>query len=40
MFHTFLLDENNNIILVGDPVESMEIKELLKDIINRTITKN
>lgn len=28
VFHTFLLDENNRIIIVGDPTESDEIEKL------------
>lgn len=28
-FHTFLLDKNNNVILVGNPIENEKIKELM-----------
>lgn len=29
LFHTFLLDENNNLILVGSPLQTKKMKELL-----------
>lgn len=29
LFHTFLLDENNNVILVGSPLQTKKMKELL-----------
>lgn len=34
IYHTFLLNERDSIILVGDPLESMEIKELFKKTID------
>lgn len=30
LYHAFLLDERNNIILVGNPVENKKIKEIFK----------
>lgn len=35
MFHTFLLDGNNNVILVGNPLYNEDIKKLFLDIINK-----
>jgi len=33
MFHTFLLDENNNVILVGDILHNTKKEQEFKDII-------
>lgn len=37
MFHTFLLDENNHIILVGNPLHNSNVKVLLTDILEDRI---
>lgn len=34
MYHTFLLDENNNIILVGNPLHNKKIEKLFLDILD------
>lgn len=33
IYHTFVLDENNNILLVGDPLRNEEIEKLLYELI-------
>lgn len=33
IYHTFVLDENNNIVLVGDPLRNEEIEKLLYKLI-------
>lgn len=35
--HTFLLDENNNVILVGNPTHSLKLKELYDKIIGEKL---
>lgn len=37
--HSFLLDENNNVILVGDPLYNKEIKELFYKIVEEKLGK-
>lgn len=32
-FHTLLLDKNNNVLLVGNPVENKKIEELFWQIV-------
>ena len=34
LFRTFLLDENMNVVLVGDPIRNKEINEIFWDILN------
>ena len=34
LFHTFLLDENMNVVLVGDPIRNKEINKIFWDILN------
>lgn len=29
MYHTFLMDEDNNVILVGDPLKNKKIKKIV-----------
>lgn len=33
LFHTFLLDENMNVVLVGDPISNKEINKIFWDIL-------
>ena len=33
LFHTFLLDENMNVVLVGDPIRNKEINKIFWDIL-------
>lgn len=33
--HTFLLDENNNVVLVGNPLQNKKIKEMFYNIVRR-----
>lgn len=35
MFHTFLLDKNNNIVLVGNPIKNKKIRKRFLEIMNR-----
>lgn len=35
--HTFLLDENNNVILVGNPTHTVKLKELYDKVINEKL---
>lgn len=37
MYHTFLLDEKNNVIFVGNPLVSKEMKEKVCHIINKRL---
>ena len=37
MFHTFLLDRENRIVLVGNPVHNEKLWELYKNTINQLI---
>ena len=39
MFHTFLLDENNNVLLVGNPLENEKIKKLFWQIVEEKLGK-
>ncbi len=35
-FHTFLLDEDNRVVLVGNPIHNLSVKELyLKEMVNK-----
>lgn len=38
-FHTFLLDEDNNVLLVGNPLENEKIKELFWQIVEERLGK-
>lgn len=38
-FHTFLLDENNNVILVGNPLRNKKIKDMLYKIVEEKLGK-
>ena len=40
MFHTFLLDEKNNVIFVGSPIVSEELKEKIFDIIDKKLARD
>lgn len=35
MFHTFLMDKNNNIVLVGNPIKNKKIRKKFFEIMNR-----
>ena len=35
MYHTFLLDKNSNVVLVGNPVHNEDVKKLLYRILNK-----
>ena len=37
--HTFLLDENNNVILVGNPLHNKKIKEMFYRIVEDRLEK-
>lgn len=37
LLHTFLLDENNNVILVGNPVRNLRVKDLYDKAIAQKI---
>lgn len=39
IFHTFLLDENNNVLLVGNPLENEKIEELFWEIVEERLGK-
>lgn len=39
MFHTFLLDENNNVLLVGNPLENEKIEEMFWQIVEEKLGK-
>lgn len=39
MFHTFLLDENNNVLLVGNPLENEKIEKLFWQIVEEKLGK-
>jgi len=38
-FHTFLLDENNNVILVGDPLYNKMIRKMFYKIVEEKLGK-
>lgn len=38
-FHTFLLDENNNVLLVGNPLENKKIEEMFWKIVEEHFDK-
>ena len=37
--HTFLLDENNNVILVGNPLRNKKIEEMFYQIVEEKLGK-
>ncbi len=37
--HTFLLDENNNVVLVGNPLLNPKIEKMFKEIIEEKLSK-
>ncbi len=39
MFHTFLLDENNNVLLVGNSLENEKIEEMFWQILEEKLGK-
>ena len=39
VMHTFLLDENNNVLLVGNPLENEKIKKLFWQIVEEKLGK-
>ena len=36
-FHTFLLDEENRVLLVGNPVRNIKLKKLYLDVIKNSL---
>ena len=38
-FHTFLLDENNNVLLVGNPLDNEKIEEMFWQIVEKKLGK-
>lgn len=40
MYHTFLLDENNKIILVGNPILNKQIEDMLLSIVDDKLGNN
>lgn len=39
MYHTFLLDENNNVVLVGNPMLNKQIEEMMLSIVEERLGK-
>lgn len=39
MYHTFLLDENNKVILVGNPIANEKIGNMLQDVVEKKLGK-
>jgi len=37
MYHTFLLDSNNNVVLVGNPITNEKIKKMMLAIVNKKL---
>ena len=37
LFHTFLLDNDNKVVLVGDPTKNKSIQNLFKQILNENL---
>lgn len=37
MYHTFLLDENNKVILVGNPIANVKIGDMLQPIVEKEV---
>ncbi|MFI3306556.1 MAG: hypothetical protein R3Y68_08625 [Rikenellaceae bacterium] len=35
--HTFLLDENNNVVLVGNPLNNPKIEKMFKEIVEEKL---
>ena len=35
LFHTFLLDRKNRVVLIGDPIKSYEMQKLYKNVIEK-----
>lgn len=40
MFHTFLLDENNKVILVGNPMLNKQIEDMMLSIVDEKLGNN
>ena len=40
MFHTFLLDENNKVILVGNPMFNKQIEDMMLSIVEEKFGKS
>lgn len=38
IYHTFLLDKDNNVILVGNPVDNSKVERMFKATITRSLT--
>lgn len=36
IFHVMLLDSSNRVLLIGDPIDNMKMKNLYKEVINQT----
>lgn len=39
MYHTFLLDENNKVILVGNPIVYKKIEDILQNVVEKKLGK-
>lgn len=39
-YHTFLVDKNNKVVMVGDPRRNKKLMELFNDIISDSVTPN
>lgn len=37
MYHTFMLDENNRVILVGDPMLNKQIEDMMLSIVEEKL---
>ena len=40
MYHTFMLDENNRVILVGDPMLNKQIEDMMLSIVDEKLGNN
>ena len=40
MFHTFRLDENNKVILVGNPMLNKQIEDMMLSIVDEKLGNN
>ena len=39
MFHTFIQDENNNVLFVGNPLDNEKIEEMFWQIVEKKLGK-
>lgn len=40
MYHTFMLDENNRVILVGNPMLNKQIEDMMLSIVDEKLGNN